>query len=540
MQSIILHLSKEESTPDSFIEANKSVLGEVHKIINIDVKPNYYLAHTLAVRNAVREAKNAGLKYILITTDQAQFTPDAGTKLSDMEQFINHMDISMVYLGGVKWTAGYEANLIDLGIVKLVSGVTAPTAFIITDKYYDIILTEVPGVYEELEKWKFPAFDQWAVTKFRTVNVLGFEPRIEISQQGNNTNIPAFTRNDREKYDIMRKFCNQGQRERCYVIFTEMRHYLLWQTELAVYSLIHNAGINPKDIIILYTGTAPEKNPKTEPHYNYFKRNIIDKYKVNEYKVSNYGKMPWSYRVNNDGISTYMYAGMNKWTSLIEAAVEGVFKTWDNVMLLEQDLWFADKLEALPAGNVGTANWINNKDEAFKSDKFTGINLVDFLKFCRVPEENIEKWQSTAIIYNFTKETIENKEFLRMVVHYTNMLIAYAEIVHPEGARWETDMIAPSLALAHCGIDITSIDSPSYKSSTWTEDKEAPDNVVVHYGWDFAKNPHLGVDFSKFAFANGVAPWENESVVNTWIFKSKFNWMKKFFGDMLAVSKNSK
>ena len=109
------------------------------------------------------------------------------------------------------------------------------------------------------------------------------------------------------------------------------------------------------------------------------------------------------------------------------------------------------------------------------------------------------------------------------------------EIKHPLGQRHETDMIAPSLALANNNIDIESIRDDRFRTDTWTENAEIPEGTIVHYGWDFKNYKHLGVEFGKHEFAE-YAPWQgNIKKVREWRENATYEWTKNFFTDMLNI-----
>ena len=110
------------------------------------------------------------------------------------------------------------------------------------------------------------------------------------------------------------------------------------------------------------------------------------------------------------------------------------------------------------------------------------------------------------------------------------------ELSLPQGARHETDMIAPSLAMAHCGMDCTLVTDQQWRSDVWTWHEEPPPNTVVHYGWDFIAYPHLKSTFNKFIY-NDSPPWSDYEKLQQEIESTPYNWIKHFLSDILSLKK---
>jgi hypothetical protein len=257
--------------------------------------------------------------------------------------------------------------------------------------------------------------------------------------------------------------------------------------------------------------------------------------------VQNWGRRNWYFRFNDNGTwNPRQYPGINKWLSLCEAANAGWYDKFDEVTLLEQDLWFSEEYPALPEGNCVTDNWINNRFRAFEvTDKkppmnTSGFDLDDIMKLCKVSTTNREKWVGGAIVFKFVTTQLKKANFLNAIVNYNQLLMTLGELALPQGARHETDMVAPNLALAHCGMDCTLVDDLRWRSDVWTWHEEPPKQTVVHYGWDFTHQPHLGCAFNKFKY-NDTTPWDDVSVYDEDYNTTKYNWVKLFIEDLRAL-----
>jgi hypothetical protein len=66
---------------------------------------------------------------------------------------------------------------------------------------------------------------------------------------------------------------------------------------------------------------------------------MIDKYGVYCYNVTNIGKLNFVYNIGKT-LNSRPYPPINKLTSLIEATANNIFSHFDEIMVLEQDLWF--------------------------------------------------------------------------------------------------------------------------------------------------------------------------------------------------------
>ena len=300
-----------------------------------------------------------------------------------------------------------------------------------------------------------------------------------------------------------------------HAVFVEDKSYLLWQLELFIHSLTTRANISVEDIVILYA-TPAYHSPKKKLHNDSpYLNSIRNKYPTAKFlKVQNWGRSNWYYRFTDNGNwSSRTYPGINKWSSLCEAANAGWLDQFDEVLLLEQDLWFSDKYPTLPPGNCCTFNWINNRYNAFevkdKDDKNTpGFDLDDIMRLCKVHGSSREKWKQGAIIFKFITIELKKAKFLNAIMNYNQLLMTLGELALPQGARHETDMVAPSLAMAHCDMECTLIENNRWRSDVWTWNEDIPKGTVVHYGWDFNNYKHLGCKFSKFKYGNEL-PYED-------------------------------
>lgn len=522
----------EEQKGTELISSCAKLASKINVVHRGNEHGNFYLDDMSAYRYTVIDAKKAAYKNILVFSGLPNI-PNGIQLPNDLAQRIEHHEIDVIPLGGHKW-ADFNGELISKNLVRIVHGYSAFSGLIFSSRTFDRIATEIPEKISEAFAKEYPAIDQYISKNFSKFNVCGIFPRItRVSYNDNEKTTPDWTV-DSTVEEQERIIASAPSGKTRYVVFLEVKKYFIWQTELFLLSLINNAKVEPKDILVLYSGTGFGVGPKTCPDYGEFDV-MIKKYGVHKLAVDNLGKRDWYFRLGNSKMFARQYGGINKWTSLIEASMRGMFKKYENVLLLEQDLWFQGMLPDLSGRNVVTNNWINNYDNAFKNEKFQGFNLDSILTACNVSGSKKLKWKSGSIIFNFTRDTIQNRTLLSKILNYNQLLLVMAEIAHPEGARHETDMIAPNLAFADCGIDIELIDDPRLRSENWTQDVEWKEDIVVHYGWDFATKKHLKTDFSKFKYSD-KKPWDDIRKVREWLFKSKFRWERQFFEDMLRLA----
>ena len=326
-----------------------------------------------------------------------------------------------------------------------------------------------------------------------------------------------------------------------HVVFCEDKFYLLWQTELLIHSLKKRAGVDHKDIVVLYADPSYHHR-ENEWGQSPYLTNLISAFPdIKFYPVQNWGRRNWYFRFKDDG-SWYpkQYPGINKWISLCEAANAGWLDEFNEVLLLEQDLWFSGSMPELPPGNCVTANWLCNRYGAFevtdKDDDMNteGFDLDDIMKLCKVPSENRAKWTSGAIVFKFITTQLKKAKFLNAIVNYNQLLMTLGELALPQGARHETDMVAPSLAMAHCGMNCKSIDNLKWRSDVWTWNNEPPQGVVVHYGWDFNAYEHLNSTFSKFKYNNNP-PWDDKDIWTRELRTVAFDWIREMYIDIIET-----
>ena len=347
-----------------------------------------------------------------------------------------------------------------------------------------------------------------------------------------------------------------AQKRICYTVFVEDKPYLLWQLELFLYSLTRRAGIDEKDIFLFWA--SPDYfnlDSRVESWIpSEWLQGIINAYPRMPHRYSqNFGRHNNTFRFLGEGSwRGKAYPGINKWSSWIEWQNNGVFDEWDEVWVLEQDLWFSGKIPNVPDGNIVSWNWIPNKKIAFKKahdkeqtdeyqtargfkkNSFRGQNLEAILRLTGANKNKIAKWKQGAVLFKLRTKDLTPK-VLNDIMNYNYLLIHLMEIKHPLGMRHETDMIAPSLALANNNIDITTLRDDTLRTDTWTKDEEIPSSTIVHYGWDFNNYPHLNVDFGKHKF-NELAPWqENIQLLLDNKEKAKYEWTKNFFTDMINI-----
>ena len=326
-----------------------------------------------------------------------------------------------------------------------------------------------------------------------------------------------------------------------HVVFCEDKYYLLWQIELLIQSLTTRADVASEDIVVLYAdpsyhhksvkwGTTPYLQGLMKYHKN-----------IKFYPVQNWGRRNWYFRFEDNGTwHPKQYPGINKWMSLCEAANAGWLDDYDEVLLLEQDLWFSGNMPKLPMGNCVTSNWLCDRYGAFEvtdktpEENTVGFDLDDIMKLCKVPTAYRKKWTDGAIIFKFVTKQLKRSDFLNAITNYNQLLMTLGELALPQGARHETDMVAPSLALAHCGIDCKTINDLQWRSDVWTWNSEPPKDVVIHYGWDFNAYPHLKSTFSKFKY-NEKGPWEDISILQQEYNDVAYDWIRTMYDDIRII-----
>ena len=347
-----------------------------------------------------------------------------------------------------------------------------------------------------------------------------------------------------------------AQKRICYSVFIEDKPYLLWQLELFLYSLTRRADIDVKDIFLFWA--SPDyyaNNPNREPHEpSEWLKGILDAYPDMQHRYcQNFGRQNRVFRFFGDGNwHGKPYAGLNKWSAWIEWANAGCFDEFDEVWILEQDLWFSGKIPDVPDGNVVSYNWIPNKKVAFKKahnseqtdpfqiargfkkNSFRGQNLEDIMRLTGMNKNKIAKWKQGAVLFKLRVKDITPK-LLNDIMNYNYLLLHLMEIKHPLGYRHETDMIAPSLALANNNIDILSLRDETLRTDTWTRDEEIPPNTIVHYGWDFNNYPHLNADFGKHKYGE-LAPYQSKRhEIIAYTTEAKYEWTRNFFQYMISI-----
>jgi len=325
-----------------------------------------------------------------------------------------------------------------------------------------------------------------------------------------------------------------------HVVFCEDKFYLLWQTELLLNSLTSRANVSQSDIVVLFAD--PGFHGKDEYEMSPYLRGLTEIYNdVRYYCVQNFGRRNWYFRFNdNNTWHPKQYPGINKWLSLCEAANAGWLSEYDEILLLEQDLWFSGPKPELPTGNCVSDNWINNRHRAFEVNDKTpdmntpGFDLDDIMKLCKVSTTNRERWVGGSIIFKFITDQLKSGKFLNAIVNYNQLLMTLGELSLPQGARHETDMVAPNLAMAHCGMDCELITDNRWRSDVWTWHQEPPEGTVVHYGWDFNSYPHLKSTFNKFKY-NDIVPWSDHEQFKQEIDNTPFNWVKLMLQDIISL-----
>ena len=118
-----------------------------------------------------------------------------------------------------------------------------------------------------------------------------------------------------------------------YVVFTEDKQYLLWQTELLLHSIFTRAGISLQDCVVLYTD--PEQfDPRrvNDPYQpSPYLSGLLEKTPSTRFhRVENFGRRNWYFKFKGEGAwDNKSYPGLNKWSSLVEAANAGWFEDFD-------------------------------------------------------------------------------------------------------------------------------------------------------------------------------------------------------------------
>ena len=266
-----------------------------------------------------------------------------------------------------------------------------------------------------------------------------------------------------------------------YTVFVEDKPYLLWQLELFLFSITRRAGIKEEDIFLFWSDPTyyadlentqdPSKVTKSD-----WLDGICKAYpQMKAYYSQNFGRQYRCFRfMEGGGFHGVGYTGINKWSSWIEYANGDCFKEYDELYILEQDLWFSGEFPHFKGRNAVSYNWIPNKKEAFakgadpekeledwaKLRGFTtweheGWDLGEIMNLTKVPKTNQKKWKQGAVLFKFAVEDLKPK-LLNDIMNYQYLLLHLGEIAHPLGKIHETDMIAPSLALCNSNINMVS------------------------------------------------------------------------------------
>ena len=364
--------------------------------------------------------------------------------------------------------------------------------------------------------------------------------------------------------------------KRAYTVFIEDKEYLLWQLELFLFSITKRGGIDPKDIFVFwscpeyYNKLGETQDPATVVKSEWL-HGILESYPTMRHFYSqNFGRQNRCFRFmgKGKGFHGVQYAGINKWSSWIEYANDGCFDEYDEVVILEQDLWFSGKFPEIPNGNWVSKNWIPNRKESFaksadpereldewaKVREFTtweheGWDLDEIMKLTKVPKEQRSLWTRGAVLFQFVVKDLTPK-FLNDLMNYQYLLLHMGEIAHPTGKIHETDMIAPSLACCNNNIKLAGVEDEQLLTETWCKEEsyeqtgELPEGTIVHYAWDFSKYPFLSntddpLQFSKFTHGGTHAPWQgNIPALHSDIKKSKYEWLRNYYNDMIEIGKS--
>ena len=327
-----------------------------------------------------------------------------------------------------------------------------------------------------------------------------------------------------------------------YVVFVEDKYYLLWQLELFLHSLTQRAGIDPSQIVVLWADPS-QHNPDIPWASSPYLNSIFSEYPTTRFHcVQNWGRRNWYFRFEGDGSwAPRQYAGINKWLSLCESANAHWLDDFDEILLLEQDLWFSGAFPILPPGNCVTDNWLCDRHEALAvkdkspEENTDGFDLDDIMYICKVPAKNMQLWTKGAIVFKFKLKDLKRTDLLNAFVNYNQLLMTLGELCLPGGSRHETDMIAPSLAMAHCGIVSHTVNDKRWNSEVWIGDQDIPEGSVIHYGWDFNNYSHLNASFNKFIHSES-GPWTNKSLKKEYK-KLKFDWLRDFYDDIFLLGK---
>ena len=267
-----------------------------------------------------------------------------------------------------------------------------------------------------------------------------------------------------------------------------------------------------------------------------------------------------------NGFHGVEYVGINKWASWIEWANGGLFTPYDEIFILEQDLWFSGKFPAFEGRNVVSYNWIPKRKEAFcrqadpnkalddwaKIRDFTtweheGWDLDEIMSLTKIPKKQQSLWSQGAVLFKYCVKDLSPK-FFNDLMNYQYLLLHLGEIAHPQGKIHETDMMAPSLAACNNNLKMTVSSAKQVCAETWCqadqyENDDLPDGAIVHYGWTFKNYPFLAKDeknpvkFGKTYYLDS-APWQGKKgKLEKDMERSKYQWTKNFFQDMLDIRK---
>lgn len=350
-----------------------------------------------------------------------------------------------------------------------------------------------------------------------------------------------------------------------YLIFVEDKINLLWQLELTLYSMTHNAGVKADDIFVYWADPSyyedPKKygNPATvdmSPYLSDLKKTYPT---MKFYYSQNFGRQNRNFRFTKRGWSGVDYPGINKWSSWIEWWNSCVFCKYDYIYILEQDLWFSGPFHHLAGENSVSYNYIPTRKELFKrSNNLTdwgrdrgfvdgnhpGYDLDVIMTLTGVT--NLDLWVPGAVIFKFKVADLTTA-LVNDIMNYQYFLLDLGEISHPNGKFHETDMIAPCLALARNNVSVTLDRSMQWFTSNWVnaanyENGQLVQSGVVHYGWNFRGYKFLGTQNEGLQWCKcdyvSTTPWSSE----TWrqhytdlIVNSTYSWTKKMFTDIMTL-----
>jgi hypothetical protein len=128
------------------------IAGRVRRFSAIETPSNHHIGCALSHRAILAEARQRGLRNVLVFEDDVIFSPNAIEELRPNVVKLKNHDWQTLYLGGHRWGRTFE-KAPGCQHLEIPQGVTCTHAIAYRDSIYDRILAEVPQTPSRVALW---------------------------------------------------------------------------------------------------------------------------------------------------------------------------------------------------------------------------------------------------------------------------------------------------------------------------------------------------------------------------------------------------